>query len=76
MGMVLNRVRGQEKELSPYVLKTGLDLFGIIPEDDNVTRFDLRARPLLELPDDSPAYLAISDIWSRINEESTTVPTR
>jgi CO dehydrogenase maturation factor len=68
MGLVLNRVRGQEDELGQYILKTGLDLYGFIPEDLNVTRFDLKARPLLELPDDSPAYRAIGQIWSRIIE--------
>jgi CO dehydrogenase maturation factor len=67
MGLVLNRVRGQEEELAPYVEKTGLSLFGTIPEDANVTQFDLKASPLLELPDDSPAYLAVSDIWLTIN---------
>ncbi len=76
MGLVLNRVRGQEAELEQYIVKTGLDLFGYIPEDQNVTRFDLNARPLLELPDDSPAYLAISQIWARINGEEITAPTR
>ena len=74
MGLVLNRVRGQEEELSPYVIKTGLDLFGVMPEDANITEFDLKAKPLLELPDDSPAYRAVSDIWLRIIEGSTTAP--
>ncbi|MCD4728677.1 MAG: AAA family ATPase, partial [Pirellulales bacterium] len=66
MGLVLNRVRGQENELKQYIEKTGLDLFGYIPEDLNVTRFDLKAQPLLELPDDSPAFQAISRIWAKI----------
>ncbi|MFO7965611.1 MAG: AAA family ATPase [Desulfobacterales bacterium] len=69
MGLVLNRVRGEEDAIKPYVEKTGLDLFGCIPEDGFVTRFDLEARPLLELPDDSPAFRAASDIWIRINED-------
>lgn len=76
MGLVLNRVRGQEEELEQHILKTGLELFGCVPEDLNVTRFDLKARPLLELPDDSPAYQVISDIWARINGEPVTAPIR
>lgn len=68
MGLVLNRVRGQEKELEPYIQQTGLDLFGLIPEDHNITQFDLKARPLLELPQDSLAYKAVEQIWVRIKE--------
>ena len=68
MGLVLNRVRGQEKELEPYIQQTGLDLFGLIPEDLNVTQFDLKARPLLDLPQNSPAYKAVEQIWARIKE--------
>jgi CO dehydrogenase maturation factor len=74
MGLVLNRVRGMEDELRQYIEKTGLDLFGTIPEDPQVTRFDLTARPLLELPDDSPAYVAARRIWERINNEEITAP--
>ena len=69
MGLVLNRIRGQEDELTPYILKTGLDLFGFIPEDTNITQFDLRAQPLLHLPEDSPAYQAVGRIWARIEEK-------
>jgi len=66
MGLVLNRVRGQEDELQQYIEKTGLELFGFIPEDENITRFDLQAKPLLELPDDSPAYVAVENVLSHI----------
>jgi CO dehydrogenase maturation factor len=66
LGLVLNRVNGQEKQLQPHILKTGLDLFGFVPEDPGVTQFDLEGKPLLELPGDSPAYGAIGNIWSHI----------
>ncbi|MCP4752540.1 MAG: AAA family ATPase [Proteobacteria bacterium] len=67
LGLVLNRVRGHEKELAEYVGRTGLDLIGTIPEDENVTRFDMKAQPLLELPDDSPASKAVKGILSRLD---------
>ena len=66
LGLILNRVNGQEEQLQPYISKTGLDLFGFVPEDPSVSQFDLEGRPLLELPGDSPAYRAVSGIWSRI----------
>jgi CO dehydrogenase maturation factor len=76
MGLVLNRVRGQEKELEQYILKTGLEVFGFIPEDPYVTRFDLNARPLLELPEDSPACQAVSRIWKKLNADHVSGPIR
>ena len=66
LGLVLNRVRGNEDQLQEYIGQTGLELFGMIPEDENVTIFDLKAKPLLEIPDDSPAYIAVKKILSQI----------
>ncbi len=67
LGLVLNRVHGQEKQLQPHILKTGLELFGFIPEDPCITQFDLEGRPLLEIPGDSPAFEVMSEIWTRIS---------
>jgi CO dehydrogenase maturation factor len=67
LGLVLNRVSGQEEQLQPHILKTGLDLFGFIPEDPLVARFDLEGRTLLELPGDSAAYRAVGDLWTHIS---------
>jgi CO dehydrogenase maturation factor len=66
MGLVLNRVRGGGETVQRYVAATGLELFGWIPEDENITRFDMDARPLLQLPDHSPAFVAAQRILSRI----------
>jgi len=66
LGLVLNRVRGDEAILREYVDRTGLDLFGWIPEDENITRFDMESRPLLELPDDSPAFQAAGEVLASI----------
>lgn len=66
MGLVLNRVRDERSALPEYIERTGLDLFGWIPEDENISQFDMEARPLLELPDDSPAYVAAQKILSSL----------
>jgi CO dehydrogenase maturation factor len=70
MGLVLNRVRGNESALQEYVERTGLELFGCIPEDEHITRFDMQAKPLLQLPDDCPAFMATRQILSRIEQGS------
>lgn len=40
----------------------GLDVWGFIPEDNNISHYDTLNRPLLDLPEDSPALSAIPGI--------------
>ncbi len=66
LGLVLNRVRGDADAMQERVKQTGLELLGSIPEDENITRFDMEARPLLQLPEDSPASIAAGNILAKI----------
>ena len=67
-GLILNRVRGDQpgKEL---VEKTGLDIMGWIPEDDQLNEYDRIGKPLLELPKDSPSVSAIRSVLSDLVPE-------
>jgi CO dehydrogenase maturation factor len=44
----------------------GLELAGSVPVDENVMSFNMAGKPLLDVPDDSPAYKAIEEIAQRI----------
>jgi CO dehydrogenase maturation factor len=66
LGLVVNRVRAGEDTFKEYIEQTGLNLFGRIPEDANITRFDMESKPLLELPDDSPAFLAAGKVLAHL----------
>jgi CO dehydrogenase maturation factor len=44
----------------------GLELAGNIPLDENVMSFNMTGKPLLDIPDDSPAYKAVEEIAHRI----------
>jgi CO dehydrogenase maturation factor len=44
----------------------GLEYGGIIPVDENVIAFNLTGKPLLDIPDDSPAYKAVGDLAKKI----------
>jgi CO dehydrogenase maturation factor len=66
LGLALNRVRGNEDVLKDNVKRAGLELFGLIPEDENVANFDMESKPLLDLPDDSPAFVAAGEILARL----------
>jgi CO dehydrogenase maturation factor len=67
MGFVINRVPGT---VDPVILKRveekGLKIFGAIPEDDQIKRFDLEGRSLLDLPDDNQVTRAVEKIAGKI----------
>jgi CO dehydrogenase maturation factor len=44
----------------------GLEYGGIVPVDENVMSFNLTGKPLLEIPDDSPAYEAVGNLAKTI----------
>lgn len=63
MGLVLNRVReGQEEQLRQAAEQAGLKVAGFIPEDENITRYDLVGKPIFNLEDDSPSVVAVREI--------------
>lgn len=62
MGLVVNRVQGNEEILRKAADRIGLEVFGYIPLDDNIAYHDLVGRPLVELPSDSSGLAAVRDI--------------
>jgi CO dehydrogenase maturation factor len=44
----------------------GLELAGSIPIDENVMSYNMMGKPLLDIPDDTPAYKAVDEIAKRI----------
>ncbi|KPU43814.1 CobQ/CobB/MinD/ParA nucleotide binding domain protein [Oxobacter pfennigii] len=58
--LVLTRGTEEDAEnLTEEINKTGLELVGIIPNDPMITEFDIKGKPLFELPADSPAVNAV-----------------
>tara|TARA_B100000315_G_C14502949_1_gene553210 strand:+ start:245 stop:1018 length:774 start_codon:yes stop_codon:yes gene_type:complete len=45
----------------------GLEYGGIIPADENVMAFNLTGKSLLDIPDDSPAYVAVGNLARKLN---------
>jgi len=44
---------------------TGLELVGTIPYDPLVAEFDLKGKPLYDLPEDSKAVVAVKEIVTK-----------
>lgn len=64
-GLILNRVR-DDQPVQELLDKTGLEVFGLLPEDADVNKFDREGRSLLELPEDSPVKLAVKEILKKV----------
>jgi len=62
MGLIFNRVSGNEDLLKQAAQRIDLELFGIIPQDETIAYYDLVAKPITELPADSPGIVALRDI--------------
>lgn len=56
---------GTIEALREEIDRTGLELAGTIPLDDQVREFDLHSKPLAGLPDDSPVVSAVNGIMKK-----------
>lgn len=53
-------------DLMDEIRQTGLDLVGVIPYDPMVAEYDLKSKPLFDLPDESKAVQAVRDIIKKV----------
>jgi len=61
--LVISRTQNENVgALQSEIEKTGLELIGTVPLDEQVMEFDLNGKPLFELPDDSKAVQAVEKI--------------
>ncbi len=65
-GLVINRVRDDAKAIAEIAQRQyGLEVLGHIPEDENITRYDLAGKPLIDLPDISPSVVAVREMLQK-----------
>jgi CO dehydrogenase maturation factor len=62
IGLVFNRVLGNEDLLNQSAQETGLEVFGYIPHDESIAHHDLVGKPITELPATSPGLAAVRQI--------------
>jgi CO dehydrogenase maturation factor len=62
MGLVFNRVIGNEALLEQSAKKIGLELFGFVPHDQEIAAFDLVGKPITQLPGNSSGQSAVRKI--------------
>jgi CO dehydrogenase maturation factor len=66
ISLVLNKARGDEKPIIQAAEKIGFNILGLIPEDENITQYDLVGKPITELPGNSSALMAVSGILETV----------
>ena len=66
LGIVINRFKGDDGPITDITKKWGLEIYGRIPEDQSVTDYDTSGRPIIELPDTSPAVTAVREVLNRL----------
>ena len=65
--LVVSRLaNGLPESMSREIDRLGLELIGTVPYDDQVSEHELSGKPLLELPDDSTAVKAVSEIVEKL----------
>ncbi len=65
--VILNRATEEQiKNFGDIATQYGVQIAGTIPDDKNITKFDITGRPLIELPDDSPAVIAAGEILNKM----------
>lgn len=66
IGLVINRVKTKSEELIKNADNLELDIYGLIPEDDNISEYDMKGKTLLQLPKDTESIQAIEKIVNHI----------
>ena len=65
--IVINQAKSDPSgEVEKMISDGGLELAGVIPEDEQVYRFDLEGRPTIDLEDGNPALAAAYAIFDKI----------
>ena len=68
VGLIINRApKGELNEgIREEIALQGLELFGVVPQDDAVYEYDCEGRPTASLPDDSPVKVALHAIIDKL----------
>jgi len=68
VGVVVNRVKnGLPEEISQAIKENNLELLAIIPEDPNLYELEIKGRPIIELPEDSPLRNGVKEILNKLS---------
>ncbi|MBR2698549.1 MAG: carbon monoxide dehydrogenase, partial [Clostridia bacterium] len=69
MKLIVNRAPGGRLNdgVKEEIEKHGLDLVGVLPQDDLVYEFDCEGKPSAKVPDDAPVKVALKSIMDTLH---------
>jgi CO dehydrogenase maturation factor len=68
--LILNRVKdGTEEEILEKAKETGLEIIGLIHDDEIISKFDLEGTPLINLPDGCEPVEVIKGIIDKLDDK-------
>jgi CO dehydrogenase maturation factor len=71
VGLIFNRAGTGQDFMERSAEEMGLDLLGCIPEDANITGYDLLGKPIIGLPDASPSIVAVKKLVESVFDWAT-----
>ncbi|MFX1389917.1 MAG: AAA family ATPase [Promethearchaeota archaeon] len=66
LNLILNRVKGNTNQIKKKLKDLKLPLLGEIPEDVTISEFELKGKPIIDLPENSKSYVVISNLVQSI----------
>ena len=69
MGLIVNRAPGGvlNAAVQEEIEKHGLNLFGVLPQDDTVYEYDCEGKPSSQVPADAPVKVAVRELMKSLN---------
>jgi CO dehydrogenase nickel-insertion accessory protein CooC1 len=65
-GLVINKRMGADERVDEIRKKMDLNVWGYLPDDENVSSYDSLNKPLLDIPADSPILVPVRKILDTI----------
>ena len=68
MKLIVNRAPGGvlNAAVLEEIEKHGLDLVGVLPQDDTVFEYDCEGKPSAKVPEDNPVKIALGSIMAKL----------
>ena len=67
IALVVNRVAdGLPQEIEAAITEAGLELIGVLPEDPEMMKLEVRGSPLTELPAESPLKKGVLEVARKL----------
>ena len=66
IGVVFNRVQGDNRSADELQAAVGLPVLGVVPYDPTLQEYDAKGKSLLELPDNTVALACVNEVINKV----------